>query len=158
MTSGTDYGRYGPSADDPRMYPNFLGYQSLVRGYDYNAVLSDCESGVGDSCNVYQALFGSRIAAGNVELRFPLLGVLGLGHGYYGAFPIETAFFADGGVAWSNGQKPSFIGGHVRPLTSIGIANRINLFGYAIIELDYVRPFQRQGVGWTWQFGFTEGF
>jgi Tol biopolymer transport system component len=152
------YGRYGPSAEDGRMYPNFLGYQSLVRGYDYNAVLSDCETGIGNSCDVYTALFGSRIAAGNIELRFPLLGVLGLGHGYYGAFPIETAFFADGGVAWSSGQKPSFLGGNVRPLTSIGIANRINLFGYAIIELDYVRPFQRQGVGWTWQFGFTEGF
>jgi len=27
-----------------------------------------------------------------------------------------------------------------------------------VIEVDYVRPFQRQGVGWTWQFGFTEGF
>ena len=46
----------------------------------------------------------------------------------------------------------------MRSLTSVGIANRLNLFGYAIIELDYVHPFQRQGVGWTWQFGFTEGF
>jgi Tol biopolymer transport system component len=154
------YGRYGPSADDQRIYPNFLGYQSMVRGYDYNSVLTDCQNagGAGPACDVYTALFGSRIAVGNIELRFPLLGVLGLGHGYYGAFPIETAFFADGGVAWSSGQKPSFLGGNMRPLTSVGIANRLNLFGYVVIEVDYVRPFQRQGVGWTWQFGFTEGF
>jgi len=99
----------------------------------------------------------------NVELRFPLLGLLGLGHGYYGAFPIETALFGDYGVAWSKGQKPIFFpsswsGTPVKPLTSIGIANRLNLFGYAIIEVDFVRPFQRTGVGWTWQFGFSEGF
>jgi len=152
------FGRYGPSAEDQRIYPNFLGYQSLVRGYDYTSVLNDCQSGIGNACTVYQALFGSRVAVANLELRFPLLGVLGLGHGYYGAFPIETAFFADGGVAWSTGQKPSFLGGNTRPLTSIGVANRLNLFGYAIIEVDFVRPFQREGVGWTWQFGFTEGF
>ena len=154
------YGRYGPSAEDQRIYPNFLGYQSMVRGYDYNSVLTDCQNagGAGPACNVYLALFGSRIAVGNIELRFPLLGVLGLGHGYYGAFPIETGLFADGGVAWSSGQKPSFLGGTMRPLTSVGIANRLNLFGYVVIEVDFVRPFQRQGVGWTWQFGFTEGF
>ncbi len=152
------YGRYGPSSDDQRIYPNFLGYQSMVRGYDYNSVLTDCQSAVGNACDVYTKLFGSRIMVGNVELRFPLLGVLGLGHGYYGALPIETAFFADAGVAWSAGQKPSIFGGNVRPLSSIGIANRMNLFGYAIIEVDFVRPFQRTGVGWIWQFGFTEGF
>jgi outer membrane protein assembly factor BamA len=128
-------------------------------------VLTDCQNagGGGPSCNVYQQMFGSRIAVGNIELRFPLLGVLGLGHGYYGAFPLETALFADAGVAWSTGQKPIFFpksvsGTSVRPLTSIGVATRLNLFGYAIIEVDYVRPFQRTGVGWTWQFGFTEGF
>ena len=157
------YGRYGTDAEDARLYPNFLGYQSMVRGYDYNSVLTDCQSGVGNACSVYSQLFGSKIAVANVELRFPLLGVLGLGHGYYGAFPIETALFADYGVAWSKGQKPIFFpsswnGSPIKPLTSIGIANRLNLFGYAIIEIDFVRPFQRTGVGWTWQFGFTEGF
>jgi WD40 repeat protein len=159
-----EYGRFGPSADDPRIYPNFLGYQSLVRGYDYNSVLTDCQSGIGNSCNVYNALFGSSIAVGNVELRFPLLGVLGLGHGYYGALPIETALFADGGQAWVSdaaaraGTSAGMPFSWKRWIGSVGVAARLNLFGYAVIEVDFVRPFQRSGVGWTWQFGFTEGF
>ena len=152
------YGRYGPSAEDPKMYPNFLGYQSMVRGYDYNSVLNDCQSNVGNACTVYNHLFGSRILVGNLELRFPLLGVLGLGHGYYGAFPIEGAVFADAGVAWNRGAEPSFLGGNVKQLTSAGFAVRVNLFGFAVGEVDLVRPFQRPGSGWIWQFGFTPGF
>ena len=158
------YGRYGPSADDQRIYPNFLGYQSMVRGYDYNSVVTDCQSSVGNACDVYQRTFGSRILVGNLELRFPLLGVLGLGHGYYGAFPIETALFADAGQAWISdaAARQGTVAGlpfsWKRWLVSTGVATRLNLFGYAIIEVDFVRPFQRTGVGWTWQFGFTEGF
>jgi hypothetical protein len=152
------YGRYGTSAEDSRLYPNFLGYQSLVRGYDYNSVLSDCQAGATGACDVYTRLFGSRTLVGNLEVRFPLLGVLGLGQGYYGAFPIEAAVFADGGVAWSSGQRPSFFNGSNKPLTSAGVALRVNLFGFAIGEVDYVRPFSRPGVGWLWQFGLTPGF
>ena len=28
-------GRYGSGGDDPRLYPLFMGYESLVRGYSY---------------------------------------------------------------------------------------------------------------------------
>ena len=34
----------------------------------------------------------------------------------------------------------------------------MNAFGYAIVELDYVRPFDRSGRGWLWQFSLTPGF
>ncbi len=159
-------GRYGANAEDStRLYPLFLGYQSLVRGYDPNQLINDCS---GNTCPIISQVQGSKLLIGNLELRFPLLGVLGLGSGYYGAFPLEMAFFGDAGVAWSRGQKlqlfgasgaPVFGPGAVRtPVTSVGAALRINLFGFAIAELDYVRPFQRPGVGWVWQFGLTEGY
>jgi hypothetical protein len=153
------YGRYGANAEDStRLYPLFLGYASLVRGYDYNAVLNDCQSGVNDACTVYGRLFGSRILVGNLELRFPLLGVLGLGHGYYGAFPIEAAVFVDGGVAYARGQDPAFLGGHRGSVTSAGAALRVNLFGFAVAELDFVRPLNWAGKGWTWQVSLNPGF
>ncbi len=146
------YGRYGRDAGDTTlMYPLWMGYQSLVRGYDYNSL------GASEGA-IYNELVGTRLLVGNLELRFPLLGVLGLGHGYYGAFPIEAAIFGDGGVAWSQGQSPAFLGGSNKVLSSAGGALRVNLFGFAILELDYVRPFDRPGVGWLWQFGLNPGF
>jgi WD40 repeat protein len=150
------YGRYGANAEDStRLYPLFLGYASLVRGYDANALLNDCTV---SACPMLDRVQGSRLLVGNLEVRFPLLGVLGLGHGYYGAFPLEAAVFADGGVAYSRGQNPSFLGGSRKPVTSTGAALRVNLFGFAVAELDYVRPLNWPGKGWTWQFSLNEGF
>ncbi|HTT66771.1 MAG TPA: BamA/TamA family outer membrane protein [Gemmatimonadales bacterium] len=154
------YGRYGRDSEDSlHMYPLFMGYQGLVRGYDYNSFdASECVATATDPCPVYDQLVGTRLLVGNLELRFPLLGVLGLGHGYYGAFPIEAAIFGDGGVAWHQGQTPSIFGGSRKAVTSAGAAMRVNLFGFAVIEVDYVRPFDRPGKGWLWQFGLTPGF
>jgi hypothetical protein len=101
---------------------------------------------------------------GNLELRFPLLGLLGVGSGYYGVFPIEVALFGDAGLAWSSNldetpvtdERPWFAGGDRRPVTSVGAGLRMNLFGLAVVELDFVRPLQRDR--WVWQFGFVPGF
>ena len=154
------FGRYGRDAEDSlHMYPLFMGYQGLVRGYDYNSFdASECVATATDQCPVYDQLLGTRMLVGNLELRFPLLGVLGLGHGYYGAFPIEAAIFGDGGVAWHQGQEPRFLGGTRKLVTSAGAALRVNMFGFAVVEVDYVRPFDRPGKGWLWQFGLTPGF
>ncbi len=143
------YGRYGGGAEDQRLTPEFLGYPGLVRGYEYQTLTSN------DSVNDY---FGSKILIGNAELRFPLLGVFGIGPGFYGYFPVEMAFFYDTGVAWQNDIKPWFLGGPRHLVSSYGAALRINLFGYAVGEVDYVNPISRPGVGWEWQFDLIEGF
>ena len=41
---------------------------------------------------------------------------------------------------------------------SVGALLRINLFGYAIGEVDYVKPLDRTNRGWQWQFNLTPGF
>ena len=46
---------------------------------------------------------------GNLEFRFPLLRPFGASQRMYGPVPIEIALFADGGVAWSRGEKPAFV-------------------------------------------------
>jgi hypothetical protein len=152
-------GRYGRDAQNPRLYPLFLGYSELVRGYTSGSFdPKECVATANDPCPVYDNLFGSRLLVGNVELRFPLLGVLHAGSGYYGAFPIEAAFFADAGVAWNQGQNPTFLGGSRPGISSAGVALRINLLGFAIGEVDWVHPFQRPGKGSYLEFSLTPGF
>ncbi|HET7250931.1 MAG TPA: basic secretory protein-like protein [Gemmatimonadales bacterium] len=148
-------GRYGPDAENSVLFPLFLGYQQLVRGYDYNS-FSAAECPSTGNCPAFDRLFGSRLLLGNVEARFPLLGVLGLGSGYYGALPIEAGIFADAGVAWNSQQATSL--SHRQAVTSAGAALRMNLFGFAVIEADYVKPFQRPDKGWYWEISLTPGF
>ena len=62
-------------------------------------------------------------------------------------FPLEIAPFFDAGVAWSSNQSPEFrfdrnTADRV-PVFSTGVAGRVNLFGFAIIEMFYVQPLQR---------------
>jgi Tol biopolymer transport system component len=156
------YGRYGNGGEDPRLQPLFLGYAGLVRGYSYGSFdASECIPPPGDpnACPVFDQLLGSRIVVANAELRFPLFGVLGIGSGYYGAFPLEFAAFGDGGLAWDTANDPSVFGSGTRePVFSAGVGLRVNLLGFAVAEVDLVRPFDRPGKGWIWQFELQPGF
>jgi hypothetical protein len=159
------YGRYAGDAEDNRLQPLFIGYPGFVRGYtDGSFEPQDCQPSADDSCPLFSRLIGSRMLIGNVELRFPLLGALGVGSGYYGVLPIELALFADAGLAWSSDladtpvtdERPWFAGGDRRPVTSVGAGLRMNVFGFAIIEVDLSHAFQRDR--WIWQLGFVPGF
>jgi hypothetical protein len=150
--------RYGADAEDPVLFPLFLGSQQLVRGYNIGSFsAAECPAS-GTSCPVFDRLVGSRILVGNVEARFPLLGVLGIGGGYYGGLPIEAALFADAGIAWNRADQASLFDVRRQAVTSAGAALRMNLFGFAVAELDYVKPFQRPDKGWYWQLSVSPGF
>jgi len=94
-----------------------------------------------------------------------LLGLLGVGDGFYGFFPIELGAFADAGLAWNDSNRPkvlSFLDATAPAvrrdwITSAGALMRVNVFGYAIAELDYVPPLLPAGEGWLWQFGISPG-
>ena len=155
---GLHYGRYGADSEDPRLTPLFIGYQGLVRGYDYGSFdASECESLDMTTCEAFDRLNGSRVAVAGAELRFPLLGLFSR-KSYYGAFPIEMALFADAGIAWTSDIKPRFAGGEREWARSAGVAWRVNVLGFAIAEIDFVRPLDRSRRGWLWQFGLTPGF
>jgi Tol biopolymer transport system component len=153
-------GRYGGGADDSRIYPYYLGYPGLVRGYDFGSFdFTECPADPALGCPVVDQLFGSRLLVGNVELRFPLFGVVGLGGGYYGFLPVEAALFYDAGVAWTGNQGARFLGDGPRSfVTSAGVSLRMNLFGFAIGQLDYVRPFDRPAKDWMLRASLTPGF
>ena len=153
------YGRYGSGGEDQRLFPLFIGYPSLVRGYDVNSIGPDeCVADAIRDCPAFDRLMGSRMLVANLEFRFPLLRPFGLSRGMYGPLPVEVAFFADGGVAWSRGEKPEVFGGDRAGVSSAGVALRVNLFGYAVGEFDIVRPLQRPGKGWIFGFQLAPGF
>ena len=152
-------GRYGSGGEDQRLFPMYIGYPSLVRGYDINTFgPSDCVPSLVSQCPAFDRLLGSRMLVGNLEFRFPLLRPFGATSRMYGPIPLEVALFADGGVAWNSGEKPALFGGSREGISSAGLALRANLFGYAVGQLDFSRPFQRPGSGWVIQFNLTPGF
>ncbi len=153
------FGRYGSGGEDQRLQPLFLGYS--VRGYrfgSFNVRECNAPASAPNSCPVFDQLLGSRVLVGNVELRFPLFGVLGIGSGYYGALPLDFTIFGDGGVAWESDVDPSFAGGDREPVFSAGAGLRFNLFGFAVVELNLVRPFDRPEKNWVWEFNLQPGF
>ncbi len=152
--------RYGSGGEDSRLFPLFLGYPDLVRGYDSGSFQAE-ECGVQNlntgTCPVFDQLFGSRLLVGNLEVRAPLVGLFT--HSLsYGAVPIEVFGFADTGVAWTSAQKPSIFGGSKNFVTSLGGGARVNVFGFAIAELNLVRPIDRPTRGWIFQFNLRPGF
>jgi WD40 repeat protein len=154
------YGRYGSGGNDPRLFPLFLGYPNLVRGYDVGSFQSaDCLPNAVSECPAFDQLMGSRMLVGNLEFRFPLLRPFGASQRMYGPVPVEVALFADGGVAWDRNEKPSMFGGARDGVGSVGVAFRVNLLGFAVGEFDIAHPFQRPGQrGWTFQFNLAPGF
>jgi outer membrane protein assembly factor BamA len=156
---GLSYGRYGSGGADPRLNPLSLGYPALVRGYDVNTFeASDCVPNARSQCPAFDRLLGSRLLVGNIEFRFPLLRPFGASRRMYGPLPVELALFTDGGVAWNSGDKPAILGGTRDGVSSAGVTLRVNLMGFAVGQFDFVRPLQRPGRGWVFQFNLTPGF
>ena len=68
------------------------------------------------------------------------------------------ALFADAGLAWTSATRPRVR----RRRSRVGEKRRrrlaLNVLGFAIAEIDFVRPLDRSRKGWLWQFGLTPGF
>jgi WD40 repeat protein len=170
------YGRYGNGADDPRFQSIYLGYPELLRGYS-NITASECVPNTNSQCPIFDRLFGSRMVLANAELRAPLWGLL-KGRLTYGPVPIEIGAFADAGVAWFgsctgggvnqgiyygpvcgvNDQTPKLLGGNQQWLTSVGGVARVNVLGFAVLQVSYAKPLQRSGRGWVWEWALAPGF
>lgn len=155
------FGRYGAGGEDSRLQPMFLGYPSLVRGYEPATFRAEeCQlNGAEDpqQCPAFDRLLGSRILVGNAEARLGLLGPLGIIPSRR-APPLELAAFYDTGVAWLRGQSPSFLGGERGGVSSYGAAARINIFGFAIGQVSYAIPMDRPLRDHVWQFALLPGF
>jgi Tol biopolymer transport system component len=151
------YGRYGKNADDDRLWPIYIGYDGLVRGYDYSSF--DYNEFEGPDAFDFNRLLGSKILIANAEIRFPLFGLFGIGRGYYGVFPVDFLAFYDAGLAWQNDVKPWFLsGGTQKPVQSVGVGIRVNVFGYLVAGFNYVKPLNRPQKDWHIEFSLMPGF
>ncbi|MFB3776301.1 MAG: basic secretory protein-like protein [Bryobacteraceae bacterium] len=154
------YGRYGWDAENSRMQDIFLGYPSLIRGYEADSFsIGECGPALFQTgaCPVFDRLFGSRMAVANAELRVPLLGFLGVVPSR-GLPPVEGALFYDAGIAWTSGELARRMDRPRKPVSSYGASLRFNVFGYAIGQLSYVKAIDRPLKPWHWEFSFSPGF
>ncbi len=154
------FGRYGADAEDSRLNELYLGFGSLIRGYnDGSFEFQECGDAFDEdgSCPVFDQLFGSRLALANIEMRLPLLGYFGVIESP-GVPPLDLAVFFDAGTAWTQDTDSELFGGERAIVSSYGLAARLNLLGLFVIELDYVHPNDRPLKGWYWQFNLTPAF
>ena len=150
-------GRFGKDAETGILAPLFLGYPTLIRGYDAVGYKDD----KGGNLTIND-LIGSRIYVSNVELRLPLTGPERLSAITSRFLFTEINLFTDGGIAWGQRnpapgidfKQESFINRQSRFILSSGISLRLNLFGYLILEPYVAVPWQNGGFKNT-NFGFN---
>ncbi len=157
-----NYSRYG--RDENRLYPMFLGYGYLIRGYEANSFYKNSDNATAGGFDINQ-LVGSRIAVANFEVRLPFTGPKKLAAieskflftDLNAFFDIGLAYNKDSKLAFKN--KPAKIGTSINPNTglitdvyeripamSAGLSLRANVFGYFVIEPYFAIPFTRTDV------------
>lgn len=162
---GLHSGRYGEDANDDRLSPNFVGFESLIRGYNFTSFEpNECTSSPdgNSSCVELNRLTGSSMAISNLELRFPLLGPDEFALISSRTVPTTLTTFFDGGVSWTPNDLPVMkwdTNSTERvPVFSAGASVRVNILGYLIAELYYAVPFQRPEKGGYFGFHFSPGW
>lgn len=141
-------GRYGRDAESGLLPPLYVGYPSLVRGYEALQFADD--GNISDDITIND-LIGSKMYVANAELRYPFTGPERLSGIKSRFFLSELNLFTDAGIAWG---KTSIAGGvkelgfsrnNAQLIMSSGISMRVNLFGYMVIEPYYAIPWQNGG-------------
>ncbi|ERJ61290.1 peptidase MA family metallohydrolase [Sphingobacterium paucimobilis] len=154
--AGRVYSYMRTGKDEDALYPLYIGYPYMIRGY---------ETGNFDATGKvsFSDLMGSRMVIANMELRLPFTGPEKLAVVKSGFLFSDLNFFIDGGLAWKGGNTikmkkddsdliTEVVGGetierydpNVRvPVFSAGVSLRINLFGAMILEPYYAIPFQK---------------
>jgi len=158
-------GRYGQDANDDRLSPNFVGFESLIRGYNYASFSpQECTriSDANTNCAELNRLIGSSMAISNLELRYPLLGPDEFALINSRTIPTTLTTFFEGGVSWTPDDLP-VIKWETQsteriPVFSAGASVRVNILGYLIAELYYAVPFQRPEKGGYFGFHFSPGW
>ena len=164
------YGRFGNEGQ--QLYPLFIGYPYLIRGYEANSFYRNNSRNTGNF--TIDQLQGSRTAVINFEIRLPFTGPEKLSQFKSKFIFSELNLFFDAGLAWNAGDKISFkkepdaneyltdasgnpvysrfgqlvypAGFNRVPATSAGISLRINIFGAFVLEPYLAVPFQRTDI------------
>lgn len=159
---GYYYGRHGQGLQN-KIYPLYLGYPWIIRGYD-NKAFNNQISNTGISTLDPEQLQGDHLATLNFEVRLPFTGPERLTMFKSKFLYTELALFADAGLAFYDVNSVRFKWqannfNERIPVVSTGISLRVNLFGMLILEPFYAIPFQLGGVNAaTFGLNFTPGW
>ncbi len=146
-------GYYGQDAGDPRLLPAFLGSRQFVRGYSWSAI--QCPRDADGECGAYEELLGSRVLVANLEVRFPVMGILARDL-RYGPVPVEGFLFADSGLVWS--RSPIFTAADSARHGASSVGAGVRLSAFFPVELSVVRALSRPARGWSFDVSFRTGF
>jgi hypothetical protein len=116
-----------------------------------------CRALAATRCSVVEQLAGSRVTIGNLEVRFPLRGLLS-GQLEYGRLPLEGFVFSDAGLIGMKPEGDEAVQSSQTLLRSVGTGIRINAMNLMIFEVAAVRTFDRPGHTWDWVLNVRPGF
>lgn len=158
------YGRVGPDVDQGRIAPVFLGFPSLIHGYD-DVILGGNVNDVSGGLAIND-LYGNRILVSNFEIRLPFTGPKRLAVIPSRYLYSELNLFMDVGTVWNpptfdSRQATDFVVGRSgRLIASTGLSIRFNFFGQLIIEPYYAIPWQRDDIDsfGVWGVNFIPGW
>lgn len=159
------YTRFGK--DQSALYPLFIGYPYLIRGYESSSLYAN--NGVNNAGISFDQLSGSKIAVANFEVRLPFTGPEKLAALESKFLFSDLNLFFDIGIAYNENSKlrwkasegrtqidipstdPAFNNSNRSvieriPAMSAGISLRVNMFGYFVLEPYYAFPFQRKDI------------
>lgn len=163
---GYHYARYGSDAESNKLIPLFIGFPTLIHGYE-GVSFQDQRDIYGNTFSINE-LSGSKILVANMEFRVPFTGPERLALISSKYLFTELNFFLDGGLAWDSGSSDiKFDAEQVNandpderaPVFSAGVGLRINVFGQLILEPYYAFPFQRQDIsGGKFGINFSPGW
>jgi Tol biopolymer transport system component len=166
------YGRFGNTGN---LYPLYLGYPFLIRGYEAQTFYNGNGKATTNGFTIDQ-LSGNRLAVASFEIRLPFTGPEKLSQIKSSFLFTELNLFFDAGLAWNAGDQikfqsgPDAIGKDANgqtiynatqrvPALSTGISVRINIFGYFVLEPYLAVPFNRTDVSKpVFGIGFTPGW
>ncbi|RZM25021.1 MAG: tolB protein precursor [Pedobacter sp.] len=143
-------------ADGENLYPLYLGYPYLIRGYEANSFYNS-KTGESNNFDINQ-LSGSKIAVFNFEVRLPFTGPKKLAQIPSKLLFTDLNLFFDAGVAWDEYSKVEFKAqpngvllengkpAERVPALSAGVSLRVNIFNAFVLEPYYAFPFQRKDV------------
>src|SRR3546814_13961531 len=99
--------RVGCDGDIRALYPLFLGYPHLIRGYESASFRNSQDSRFG-----VNSLMGTRIAVVNLEIRLPFTGPEKLAVIRSGMLFSDLNLFFDAGLAWNSDSTVAFRSTH----------------------------------------------
>jgi outer membrane protein assembly factor BamA len=92
---------------------------------------------------------------GNLELRFPVMGILSRDI-RYGLVPLEGFVFADTGLVWS--RSPAFTAATSERQWVGSVGAGVRLAAFLPLEISVVRAVSSPAHGWSFDVGFRTGF